>query len=98
MCFIVVGKCSPFVFSIGFLSNESVGEDGSFLRVVQVDEFVMWDGMMVRSGDIGCFCCWCAGRGSLVGLLSFIMVWVESFIRLVMVIPLWSFVGEYQVM
>ena len=53
--------------------------------------------MMVRSGDVGCCRCWWVGRGSLVGILSFIMVWVESFIKLFMVIPLWSFVGEYQV-
>ena len=70
--------------------------DDSLLRVVQVEELVRWDGMMVRSGDVGCCCCWWVGRGSLVGLLSFIIVWDESFIMSFMVVPLWSFVGECQ--
>ena len=71
--------------------------EGSRMSVVQVAELVKWVGMIVRSGDVGCCLCRWVGGGSLVGLSSLIMEWVESLIRLLIVIPLWSFVGECQV-
>ena len=66
------------------------------MRVVHVELFVRWAGRIVRSGDVGCCRCWWDGRGSLVGWLSFIIVCVESVIILLIVMPLWSFVGECQ--
>ena len=73
------------VMSIGRWSDES------FVRVVQVVLLVRWVGRMVRSGDVGC-CRWrWDRRGNRMGWLSLIMEWVESFMMLLMVIPLWSF-------
>ena len=64
--------------------------DESCLKVVQRAELVRLVGSIVRSGEVGCWRCWCVGMGSLVGLLSFIIVWEESLMMLLMVIPLWS--------
>ena len=50
----------------------------------------------MRSGDVDCYRCWWDGKGSLVGWLSFIIECVESVIILLIVMPLWSFVGECQ--
>ena len=52
--------------------------------------------MIVKLGEIGCCCNWWV-RGSQVGLLSFMIVWVELLMILLMVMPLWSFVGECHV-
>ena len=76
------------VVSIGRWSEESC------FIVIQLVVFVRSVGRMVRSGEVGFCCYWWVGRGSLVGLLSSIMEWVESFMILLMVMPLWSFVRE----
>ena len=52
----------------------------------------------VRAGEVGCSCCRWVWIGSLVGWSSFMMVWFESFIMLLIVVPLWSVVGEYHVL
>ena len=45
-----------------------------------------WEDSEVRgSGEVGCCRCWRVGSGSLVGLLSFIIVREESFIMLFIV-------------
>ena len=71
--------------------------DESCLRVVQLVLFVRWEGRIVRSGEVLCCLCWWVGRGSLVGVLSFIIESVESLMIEFIVIPLWSFVGECHV-
>ena len=47
-------------------------------------------GIIVRSGEVGCWRCRWVGMGSLVGWLSFMIEWSESLIILLIVVPLWS--------
>ena len=71
--------------------------DESYFRVLQVEFWGRWFGRIVWSGEVGWCRCWWVGGGSLVDLLSFMIMWVELFIILFIVMPRWSFVGECHV-
>ena len=62
--------------------------DGSFLSVVHVVLGAMCIGIIVRSGEVGCCRCRWVWIGCQVGWSSFMMVWFESFIMLLIVVPL----------
>ena len=51
---------------------------------------------MVRSGEVGCCRCRWVCMGSQVGWLSLMemMEWLAPLIKLLIVVPLWSVIGE----
>ena len=53
-------------------------------------------GMIVRSGEVGCCCCWCCVVGTLVGVSLLIIMCGDVFSISVMCSPLLSVYGEYQ--